>query len=111
MRRPHVRRMTFEPLEARSLLAALSVPQLSSRPGASATLYLDFNGHTESRWGGYSNVSTPAYDTDGNRASFSAEELAAIREIWARVAEDYAPFKINVTTVAPPSIADRVAVR
>jgi hypothetical protein len=111
MRRPHVRRMSFEPLEPRSLMAALSVPQLSSRPGAAATLYLDFNGHAESRWGGYSNVVTPAYDTDGNRSSFSSEELSAIREIWSRVAEDYAPFKINVTTVAPPLIADRVAVR
>jgi hypothetical protein len=84
---------------------------LSSRPGAAASLYLDFSGHYERQWGRYANVSTPAYDTDGNPGSFSAAEQAAIREIWSRVAEDYAPLNINVTTVQPPVIADRVAAR
>src|SRR5262245_23382719 len=28
----------------------MSVPQLSSRPGADQTLYLDFNGHFERTW-------------------------------------------------------------
>jgi hypothetical protein len=87
------------------------LPLLSSRPGAPATLYLDFNGHAESSWGGWTNVATPAYDVDGDYSTFSAAESAAIREIWARVAEDYAPFNINVTTVAPPMVADRAAVR
>ena len=111
-RRPLRRPLQLESLESRNFLAAsLSVPQLSSRPQADATLYLDFNGHVEQRWGSHTNVTTPAYDTDGNKSSFSTAELAAIREIWARVAEDYAPFNINVTTVAPPAIADRVAAR
>ena len=114
-RRPSGRPLQFEPLESRNLLAAsitpLSVPQLSSRPGAAATLYLDFDGNVEKQWGSHTNVVTTPYDTDGNKASFSAAELAAIREIWARVAEDYAPFNLNVTTVAPPVIADRVAAR
>jgi hypothetical protein len=118
--RPHRRPLACEQLESRNLMAASitaasitppSVPQLSSRPGAAATLYLDFNGNVEKQWGSHANVVTPAYDTDGNKASFSAAELAAIREIWARVAEDYAPFNLNVTTVAPPVIADRVAAR
>ncbi len=87
------------------------VPQLSSRPGARATLYLDFDGHREASWGSHSNVVSPAYDTDGNYGSYSAGELANIREIWSRVAEDYAPFNINVTTVAPPLVADRLAAR
>lgn len=87
------------------------VPQLNSRLGAKATLFLDFNGNVEASWGASRNVVTPAYDTDGNYASFSAAELANIREIWARVSEDYAPFNINVTTVAPPLIADRVAAK
>src|SRR5262245_44009865 len=111
----------IEPLEATATTAAaltwsttstpLAVPQLNSRPGAKATLFLDFNGNKELRWGSESNVVTPAYDTDGNYGSFSAAELAAIREIWARVAEDYAPFNVNVTTVAPPVLADRVAAK
>jgi len=87
------------------------VPVLNSRLGAKATLYLDFNGHIESRWGERTNIVTPAYDIDGNFASFSALEVANIREIWTRVAEDYAPFNVNVTTIAPTSIADRVSVR
>src|SRR6476620_5808821 len=95
------RRIGFEQLEPRSLLTALALPQLASRPGAPATLYLDFDGNVERQWGAHANVVTPAYDTDGNPASFSAAELAAIREIWSRVAEDYAPFNVNVTTVAP----------
>src|SRR5262245_33371865 len=105
------RQMNLERLEDRSLLAGLAVSQLSSRPGAPASLYLDFDGNVLSQWGSHSNVVTPPYDTDGNKASFSAGELAAIREIWSRVAEDYAPFNINVTTVPPPLIADRLAAR
>jgi hypothetical protein len=77
------------------------LPQLASRPGAAATLLLDFDGHFQSRWGSDTDIYTPPYDTDGNYGSFSADELNAIQEIWARVAEDYAPFNINVTTIDP----------
>jgi hypothetical protein len=88
-----------------------AVPQLSSLPSARVKLYLDFNGHVQGTWGSWSNVRTPAFDQDGNASSFSTGELAAIREIWARVAEDYAPFQIDVTTIEPASMADRAAVR
>ena len=54
---------------------------------------------------------TPAYDTDGNPAAFSPAELAAVQEIWARVAEKYSPFNINVTTVDPGMYLDRVTMR
>src|SRR5262245_38790122 len=104
------RALIVEPLESRLLLATASsptVPALFSRPGAPATLYLDFDGNVEKQWGTRVNVVTPPYDTDGNNAAFSAAEIAAIDEIWSRVAEDYAPFNINVTTVPPPVIADR----
>src|SRR4051794_10458083 len=98
IRRAAHRTLRVEPLESRQLLAASltspSVPPLSSRPGAPATLYLDFDGNVEKTWGSHANVVTPPYDTDGNKASFSAAEIAAIDEIWARVAEDYAPFNI-----------------
>lgn len=104
------RRLTFETLQSRELLAGI-VPALASRPGAPASLFLDFDGNFERQWGSFNNVSSPAYDTDGNATSFSAAEQAAMREIWSRVAEDYAPFNINVTTVPPRTIADRVAAR
>jgi Protein of unknown function (DUF1573)/Metallo-peptidase family M12B Reprolysin-like len=86
-----------------------SLPQLHSNPLATAKLFLDFDGHFEASWGSYSNVSTPAFDQDGNGASFSAGELASMNEIWARVSEDYAPFNIDVTTVDPGTQADRLA--
>lgn len=90
-------------------------PALNSNPGAARTLYLDFDGHFEAAWSSdgmsFTNVSTQVFDTDGNHFSFSASEQALIREIWARVAEDYAPFDINVTTVEPPSFANGVAMR
>jgi hypothetical protein len=43
-----------------------------------------------------------------NAASFSASELSAIQQIWARVAEDFAPFNIDVTTINPGSLANKV---
>jgi hypothetical protein len=83
-------------------LAPLSaIPVLNSLPGAAATLYLDFNGNYDAKWGGYSNITTPVFDKDGGATTFSDAELTAINDIWQRVSEDYAPFKINVTTVEP----------
>jgi len=87
------------------------VPAYSSLPGAADTLYLDFNGHFESTWGSYSNVTTPAYSTDSDYTTFSDAEQANIQSIWSQVAEDYAPFNINVTTVEPASFANGVAMR
>jgi hypothetical protein len=85
-----------------------SLPLLSSRPSATAKLFLDFDGHFQASWGSWSNVTTPAYDRDGDPTSFSASELSSIEQIWRRVAEDFAPFNIDVTTVAPGSLANRV---
>jgi len=96
---------------ATSTTSLAGIPQLSSNSSARAKLYLDFNGHIQGTWGSWSNVRTPAFDQDGNTASFSSGEIAAIREIWARVAEDYTPFQIDVTTIEPASFADRTAVR
>ena len=85
------RPLRLEQLESRTLMAVTvtpsAVPALSSRPAAPASLYLDFNGNVEKQWGSHTNVVTPPYDTDGNPASFSAGELAAIRESGARAAE------------------------
>jgi hypothetical protein len=86
-----------------------SLPRLSSNPAAAAKLFLDFDGRFETSWGSNTNVTTPVYDRDGDRSSFSDAELAAIQETWARVAEDYAPFNIDVTTIDPGTAANRVA--
>jgi hypothetical protein len=77
-----------------------SVPQLSSY-NAPVKIYLDFIGAAAQRWGSYNATTTPAYDTDGDPTTFSATELAQIKEIHARVAEKYSPFNVDVTTVDP----------
>jgi|GEM_PF-4011198 len=78
---------------------------LSSRPLANHTIYLDFNGHVTfgTKWnnGATGTFSTPAYSLDADFKNFSSTEHAAIQEIWARVAEDFAPFDVNVTTYEP----------
>jgi PKD repeat protein len=85
---------------------AVDAFQLHSLPGASRVIYLDFNGHVtrgtswNSRTGGADIVSAP-FDLDGDPATFSASERAVIESIWKRVAEDYAPFLVNVTTQDP----------
>ncbi len=84
----------------------MGLPMLDSLPGAPRTLYLDFNGNFEGDWwqtykgnvDHYYNLFTPAYNTDGVPGLFSTTEQQEIREIWAAVAEDFAPFNINVTT-------------
>ena len=81
--------------------------QLHSFPGATRVIYLDFTGHTtsgtswNSNYTGGASIVTPAFDTDGNPSSFSVSERAIIQSIWQRVAEDYAPFAIDVTTQDP----------
>lgn len=85
-------------------IAARTPVALSSRPSSPRTLYLDFNGErvcdTEWNDAGLACGTFAGYDTDGS-PSFSAGEQRAVRQVWERVAEDYAPFNINVTTVVP----------
>jgi Metallo-peptidase family M12/Bacterial pre-peptidase C-terminal domain len=77
--------------------------KLHSKPGASKTIYLDFDGHTASgtAWSS-STIIAPAYDLSGNPAAFDNNELSNIISIWNRVSEDYMPFDVDVTT-EPPS--------
>jgi len=105
------RKPRLEMLETRALLAAnplTSIPVLNSNPAASAALYLDFNGHFEATWGTNSNITTPVFDRDGDYSTFSEDELAFMTDVWKVVAEDYAPFNINVTTVEPAVLAPGV---
>lgn len=93
-------------------LASLdSIPLLHSNPNSPVKLYLDFDGHFEAQWGGFYNVVTPVYDIDGDATTFSQQELNNIYEIWQRIAEDFAPFNVDVTTEEPPSFEDGVAMR
>jgi hypothetical protein len=58
---------------------------LQSLPGAKGVLYIDYRGGYTSTWGGI----TYARPNVTN---------AQIKDVWKRVAEDYMPFNINVTT-------------
>ena len=82
---------------------------LHSKPGALRTIYLNFKGATltGTAWNssGTSLTALP-FDLDGIPYTFSTAELQRIQAIWQRVAEDYAPFDVNVTTEAVP--ADRI---
>lgn len=89
---------------------AIAVPLLASLPGAPVDIYLDFDGHSQREWGVYENVVSPPFDQDGKHQELNSTEVAAIREIWARVAEDYAPFNVNVTTVDPKDYSNGRAV-
>ncbi len=81
---------------------------LHSKPGASKVIYLDFDGHTttgtnwNSSFTGGVNIVTPPYSTDATvSTAYSTIELNNIYSIWLRVAEDYAPFDVDVTTQDP----------
>src|SRR2546427_10732730 len=75
------------------------VPLLSSDPSATVKVYLDFDGDAATTWNGFSVPATPAYDLDGDPTSFNDTELSNIRQIWARVAEKFSPFNVDVTTI------------
>jgi len=73
-----------------TIIAKSQVTNLNSYPSASATILLDFDGHT---------VSGTMWNVNGAfTCNSSGLSDAAITEIFDRVAEDYRPFNINVTT-------------
>ena len=98
-------------MDGLAVSASLPLTALSSRPGATAKLYLDFNGDVSASWGELRPGTTPAYDQDGVATTFSDGELKSIHEIWARVAEKYSPFNVDVTTVDPGNVSNFVTAR
>lgn len=91
-------------------LPLVSLPLLSSNPSATSKVFLDFDGHTtsgtfwNSGYNGGADFVTPAYSIDADTTTFSTTEVASIEEIWKRVAEDYAPFNVDVTTIDPGNL-------
>lgn len=87
--------------------------ELQSKPDSTKTIYLDFNGNTisSSNWWtkGFDLPRTvTGYSIDSDPYTFNDEERRAIAWIWAQVAEDYAPFDVNVTTKAPTNPKDEL---
>ncbi len=83
---------------------------LHSRPDSNFTIYLDFDGHTttDTSWNsgyGLSVIEHPNY-WGGTGSDFSDARLELIQQIWQIVAEDFAPFDVNVTTQEPSDLDD-----
>lgn len=79
-----------EPVKTPTAGNVQAPPILSSRPAATAVLYLDFDGET---------VTDPDWN-GGNTIVAAAPDLTQfeITQIWERVKEDFWPFNIDVTT-------------
>ncbi len=75
---------------------------LHSNPSATRKVFLDFDGHTVpgGAWSSTPLVAEP-YSSDADTTSFTTAELDQIHAAWRRVAEDYAPFNVDVTTQDP----------
>ncbi len=87
-------------------LRLLQTFHLHSLRSARHRIYLDFNGHTTTntawnkKYTADADFTSPSYSVDAE-PSFSNVELTNIQDIWSRVAENFAPFDIDVTTEAP----------
>lgn len=78
--------------------------KLHSKPGAANVVYVNFKGHTISgtAWNSSGNsYQAMPFNKDSDSSTFSTAERIDIAEIWHRIAEDLAPFDIDVTTEKP----------
>ncbi len=85
-----------------------------SRPDSTNVIFLDFDGAVivGTAWNaslGRTQIIATAFSTDTNLVEFSDAEQLAIKRVWQRVAEDFAPFDVNVTTEAPAVFHNRVS--
>jgi len=97
------------------------VPQLSSRPGAPFTIYINVAGFDYSgAWADPGDNGDPGVTLGLNDTqptdTFNATEVDEIKNLWSRAAQSYYPFNVSVTTVDPAvaagqagSDADRLA--
>lgn len=79
---------------------------LNSRPGSKRTIFLDFDGAVVSGTAWNDNTGLPddfycGWSLDNDYADFNEAERGRVQSIWQRVAEDFAPFDVNVTTQDP----------
>jgi hypothetical protein len=83
---------------------------LESKPGSNRTIYLDFTGETVTGTGWNATygatITAEPYSIDSTvDTNFSDAELTEIQRAWQVVAEDYAPFDVNVTLKDPGAAA------
>jgi len=80
---------------------------LHSKAGSQRVIYLDFTGFITSgtAWAGGTTIDSPPFSLDADATRFNNSEMDIIQEVWKRVAEDYAPFDVDVTTEDPGQAA------
>ena len=99
------------PTTAEAAAPAEARPSLHSKPGSQRTIYLDFDGQDVKRHasGTNSHGVAPAPTRPGSRRGRSAFQAPSsgrpVQSVWQRVAEDYAPFDVDVTTEFPGQAA------
>jgi len=106
-----------EPVTAAATVPVTPFPSgliFHSKPGAPNTIYLNFVGMTVTgtAWNSSekrTSFQAVAFSMDADFTTFSDAEQTAIRRIWQRVAEDYAPFDVDVTTEKPAVFTERTA--
>ena len=85
--------------------------KLHSKPGAPNVVYVNFTGYTitGTAWNSSEAIyQARPFNKDSDPNTFSSAERIDIGEIWHRIAEDLAPFDIDVTTEAPASFGPKV---
>ncbi len=89
---------------------------LHSDPEAPVTIYLDFTGGVMSgtRWNGYRGV-PDSYEVEAwspaTHSELTDKQKLIIEDTWLTVAEDFAPFRVDVTTEDPgPAALARTSV-
>lgn len=79
------------------LTTAAQVPVFNSCPGAAPTIFIDFDGHT---------LVNTSWNYNGPIAcNSSGLNTTQVTEVFNRVAEDFRPFNVNVTTDSARFIA------
>ncbi|MDQ1102723.1 hypothetical protein QE364_002626 [Nocardioides zeae] len=80
---------------------------LSSLPGAPRTVLLDVDGHEvrDTAWNTVHGLPAGAYAGLRPAAGWDPTTLELVRLVWLRVADDLAPFAVDVTTADPGAAA------
>lgn len=97
---------TGSPVIAAAAVPLGEAPRWHSRAGAARIIVLDFDGEVveKTAWNKSAGVArwrARPYDLDGDETTFSSSEITAMHRIWERVAEDFAPFAVDVTNEPP----------
>lgn len=94
------------PVRDYGYISPRDVTRLHSKPDATRKIVLVFGGTWlfGTRWNGWMTAGKrfEPFDTDGNPAARSVTELKQITKIWEGIADDFAPFDVDVTTEDVP---------